>query len=82
VGAELHRMHQAVVKTGFSNFADGSERTYSSWGGYLEDFFVLHADLGRLGRRVDVVAVREAGDAAGEQTPDDAAGRESDPRGA
>lgn len=47
VGAELHRMHQAVDKTGFGNFADspGSERTYRSWSGYLEDFFALHADL-------------------------------------
>jgi fructosamine-3-kinase len=47
VGAELHRMHQAVDETGFGNFADspGSERTYRSWSGYLEDFFVLHADL-------------------------------------
>jgi aminoglycoside phosphotransferase (APT) family kinase protein len=47
VGAELHRMHQAVDKTGFGNFADspGSERTYDSWSGYLEDFLALHADL-------------------------------------
>jgi fructosamine-3-kinase len=47
VGAELHRMHQAVDETGFGNFADspGSERTYRSWSGYLEDFFALHADL-------------------------------------
>jgi fructosamine-3-kinase len=46
VGAELHRMHQAVDATGFGNFADspGSERTYSSWSGYLEDFFALHAE--------------------------------------
>jgi fructosamine-3-kinase len=49
VGAELHRMHQAVDKTGFGNFADspGSERTYRSWGGYLADFFALHADFVR-----------------------------------
>jgi aminoglycoside phosphotransferase (APT) family kinase protein len=49
VGAELHRMHQAVDETGFGNFADspGSERTYSSWSGYLEDFFAQHADLVR-----------------------------------
>ena len=49
LGAELHRMHQAVDEAGFGNFADspGSERTYSSWGGYLEDFFALHADLVR-----------------------------------
>jgi fructosamine-3-kinase len=49
VGAELHRMHQAVYETGFGNFADspGSERTYDSWSGYLEDFFSLHADLVR-----------------------------------
>jgi aminoglycoside phosphotransferase (APT) family kinase protein len=47
VGAELHRMHQAVDETGFGNFADspGSERTYSSWSGYLEDFLSLHAGL-------------------------------------
>jgi aminoglycoside phosphotransferase (APT) family kinase protein len=47
LGAELHRMHQAVDQTGFGNFADspGSERTYSSWSGYLEDFLALHADL-------------------------------------
>ena len=47
VGAELHRMHQAVDKTGFGNFADspGSERTYGTWSAYLEDFFVLHADF-------------------------------------
>jgi aminoglycoside phosphotransferase (APT) family kinase protein len=46
VGVELHRMHQAVDKTGFGNFADspGSERTYPSWSGYLADFFALHAD--------------------------------------
>jgi len=49
VGAELHRMHQAVDKAGFGNFADspGSERTYDSWSGYLEDFFALHADFVR-----------------------------------
>jgi fructosamine-3-kinase len=47
VGAELHRMHQAVDKTGFGDFADslGSERTYRSWSSYLEDFFSLHADF-------------------------------------
>jgi fructosamine-3-kinase len=47
VGAELQRMHQAVDETGFGNFADspGSERTYRSWSGYLEDFLALHADL-------------------------------------
>src|SRR5829696_5712488 len=47
VGAELHQMHQAVDETGFGNFADspGSERTYRSWSGYLEDFFGLHAGL-------------------------------------
>jgi fructosamine-3-kinase len=47
VGAELRRMHQAVDDTGFGNFADspGSERTYRSWSGYLEDFFGLHAGL-------------------------------------
>jgi aminoglycoside phosphotransferase (APT) family kinase protein len=47
VGAELHRMHRAVDGTGFGNFADspGSERTYRTWSGYLEDFFALHAGL-------------------------------------
>ena len=32
LGAELHRMHQAVDETGFGNFADspGSEHTYRS----------------------------------------------------
>jgi aminoglycoside phosphotransferase (APT) family kinase protein len=47
LGAELHRMHQAVDNTGFGNFADspGSERTYRSWSGYLADFFALHADF-------------------------------------
>jgi aminoglycoside phosphotransferase (APT) family kinase protein len=47
VGAELHRMHQAVDEAGFGNFADspGGERTYGSWSGYLGDFFALHADL-------------------------------------
>jgi uncharacterized protein len=40
---------------------------------------VIIATKGRLGRRADVVPVPEAGDAAGEHTPDDAAGRE-DPR--
>jgi fructosamine-3-kinase len=47
VGAELHRMHQAVDRTGFGNFADspGSERTYRTWSAYLEDFFALHADF-------------------------------------
>jgi fructosamine-3-kinase len=45
LGAELHRMHQAVDHTGFGNFADspGGERTYGRWSGYLEDFFALHA---------------------------------------
>jgi aminoglycoside phosphotransferase (APT) family kinase protein len=49
VGAELHRLHQAVDQEGFGNFADspGSERTYGSWGGYLADFLALHADLVR-----------------------------------
>ncbi len=49
VGAELHRLHQAVDQAGFGNFADspGSERTYDSWSGYLADFLALHADLVR-----------------------------------
>jgi fructosamine-3-kinase len=49
VGAELHRMHQAVHEAGFGNFADspGSGRTYDSWSGYLEDFFAQHAALVR-----------------------------------
>ena len=41
---------------------------------------VIIATKGRLGRRADVVPVHEAGDAAVEHTPDDAAARESDPR--
>jgi hypothetical protein len=41
---------------------------------------VIIATKGRLGRHADVVP--EASDAAGEHTPDDAAGRESDPRDA
>jgi membrane protease YdiL (CAAX protease family) len=41
---------------------------------------LIIATKGRLGRPADVVPVHEAGDAAGEHTPDDAAGRESDPR--
>ncbi len=47
VGAELHRLHQAVDRTGFGNFGDspGSKRTYDSWSGYLEDFFVSYADF-------------------------------------
>jgi hypothetical protein len=36
---------------------------------------VIIATKGRLGRRVDVVPIPEAGDAAGEHTPDDAEGR-------
>jgi hypothetical protein len=43
---------------------------------------VIIATKGRLGRRADVVPVPEAGDAAGEHTSDDAAGKESDPRDA
>jgi uncharacterized protein len=43
---------------------------------------VIIATKGRLGRHAAVVPVPEAGDAAGEPTPDDAAGRESDPRDA
>jgi membrane protease YdiL (CAAX protease family) len=42
---------------------------------------VIIATKGQLGR-ADVVPVHEAGDAAVEHTPDDAAGRESDPRDA
>jgi hypothetical protein len=41
---------------------------------------VIIATKGRLGRQADVVPEDEAGDAAGEHTPGDAAGRESDPR--
>jgi uncharacterized protein len=37
---------------------------------------VIIATKGRLGRPADVVPVDEAGDAAGEHTPDEAAGRE------
>jgi uncharacterized protein len=41
---------------------------------------VIIATKGRLGRHADLVPVPEAGDAAGKHTPDDAEGRESDPR--
>lgn len=49
LGAELHRMHEARCRTGFGNFADspGAERTYATWGSYLEDFFRQHADYVR-----------------------------------
>jgi fructosamine-3-kinase len=63
VGAELHRMHQAVNKTGFGNFADlpGSERTYDSWSAYLEDFFAQHADfVQKLGISDDQVEATRA----------------------
>jgi fructosamine-3-kinase len=56
VGAELHRLHQAVDKTGFGNFADspGSERTYGTWSAYLKDFFALHTEfVKQLGVRDD-----------------------------
>jgi uncharacterized protein len=43
---------------------------------------VIIATKGRLARPADVVPAPEAGDAAGEHIPDDAAGRESDPRDA
>jgi uncharacterized protein len=43
---------------------------------------VIITTKGRLGLHADVVPVPEAGDAAGERAPDDAAGRESDPRDA
>jgi fructosamine-3-kinase len=47
LGTELHRLHQAVDRTGFGNFGDspGSERTYQSWSAYLEDFFVIYANF-------------------------------------
>ena len=47
IGAELRPMHQAVDDTGFGNIADspGSERTYRSWSGYLEDFSDSMPDL-------------------------------------
>lgn len=63
VGAELHRMHQAIDVTGFGNFADspGSERTYDSWSAYLEDFFALHADfVQKLGISDDQVEATRA----------------------
>jgi uncharacterized protein len=43
---------------------------------------VIIATKGRLGRRINMVPIPEAGDAAGEHPPDDAAGRDSDSRGA
>ncbi len=47
IGAELYRLHGAIDRTGFGNFADvpGSERTYRTWNGYLEDFFRLHTEF-------------------------------------
>ena len=63
VGAELHRMHQAIDVTGFGNFADspGSERIYDSWSAYLEDFFALHADfVQKLGISDDQVGATRA----------------------
>jgi fructosamine-3-kinase len=47
IGTELHRLHGAVDLNGFGNFADlpGSERTYRTWNGYLEDFFRHHTDF-------------------------------------
>jgi aminoglycoside phosphotransferase (APT) family kinase protein len=47
IGAELHRLHGAIDRTGFGNFADlpGSERIYDTWGGYLEDFFRHHTEF-------------------------------------
>ena len=47
LGTELHRLHQAVDRTGFGNFGDspGSERTCQSWSAYLEHFFVTYADF-------------------------------------
>jgi hypothetical protein len=41
---------------------------------------VIIATKGHLGRRLDVVPLPEAGDVAGEHTPDDTAGKESDPQ--
>jgi fructosamine-3-kinase len=63
LGAELQRLHEAVDKTGFGNFADspGSERTYDSWSAYLEDFFALHADfVQQLGISDDQIAATRA----------------------
>jgi fructosamine-3-kinase len=63
LGAELHRMHQAVDQAGFGNFADspGSERTYDSWSGYLEDFLAQHADVVRqLGIGEDQIRATQA----------------------
>lgn len=62
LGAELHNLHQARCRTGFGNFADspGAERTYGSWGSYLEQFFMQHADyvtgLGLPGHQVERAA--------------------------
>jgi fructosamine-3-kinase len=63
LGAELYRMHQAVDHAGFGNFADapGSERTYSSWSAYLEDFFAIHDDfVRRLGVGEDRIQATRA----------------------
>jgi fructosamine-3-kinase len=47
IGTELGRLHEAIDPTGFGNFADlpGSERTYPTWNGYLEDFFRHHTEF-------------------------------------
>jgi fructosamine-3-kinase len=47
IGAELRRLHGAIERNGFGNFADlpGGERTYRTWNGYLEDFFRQHTEF-------------------------------------
>lgn len=59
LGTELAKMHRAPCRTGFGNFADspGAERSYGTWGAYLEEFFMQHADyvrgLGVTGGQVE-----------------------------
>lgn len=63
IGTELHRLHEAVDRTGFGNFADlpGSERTYRTWSGYLADFFRHHTEfVAGLGVTDDRIAAATA----------------------
>lgn len=60
LGEELHLLHQARGDA-FGNFADapGGDRSYSTWGAYLHDFFEQHVgyvrELGVGDRRVERV---------------------------
>jgi len=61
LGAVLGHMHEARCGSSFGNFADspGAERAYGTWGAYLEEFFMQHADhvrgLGVAEPRIDAV---------------------------